>query len=152
MNRKEKKRGGGRGKNKREKKELLGLKYLSLTLWKRSFSALAAQYNENEINAKCLILNSEWAKFPLTFKISLPANGKFGSSRYLHLRHVQHPALPLPFVSLPFEWMYRIFEISTASCEWCMKWISWVLYKGEILKARCNHCSTISYGLHRKDA
>lgn len=84
-------------------------------MWKRSFSDLAAQYNENEINAKCLILSSEWAKFPLTFKISSPANGI--REHYLHLGHVQHYVLSLPFVSLPFEWMYRIFEISTASCE-----------------------------------
>lgn len=67
-----------------ERKELFGLKYLSLTLWKRSFSDLAAQHNENEINAKCLILNSEWAKFPLTFKISSPANG------------IQEQSLPAP--------------------------------------------------------
>lgn len=140
------KKKGVRG-NKRESKELLGWKYLSLTLWKRIFSDLAAQYDENEINAKCLILNSEWAKFPLTFKICSPANG---IQEQLPAPKA-HPA-PCSVSPLCVECMYRISEISTASCEWCMKWMSWALYKGEILKACCNHCSTISYGLHRKDA
>lgn len=54
---------------------MIWIKIPFLNFVEESFSDLAAQYNENEINAKCLILNSEWAKFPLTFKISSLANG-----------------------------------------------------------------------------